>query len=112
MKVNYFNIARASLFAASIVGISAYMAQTSHHLLAGLLITIPIPFFSLWFIEKHPEHMKEYIKGFSISIILYCIVALFFSYSVLKLDYQKRTMILFSVGLWFFLLSMCYIYFK
>lgn len=110
--MNYLSILRASSFAALIVGISAYLAQTSHHFLAGLLITMPIPFFSLWFIEKHPTHMKEYLKGFSISIILYCMIVLFFCYFIANSNYEKKTLILVSIGIWIFSILLCYHYIK
>lgn len=111
--MNYTSIARASLCAALIIGFSSYLSQTSHPFLAGLLIAIPIALPSLWFIEnKNAKDMKDYLKGFSISITIYCFIALFFYYMVVKSNYDKKKMIIVAMTLWFIIMFICYSSFK
>jgi|LakMenEpi03Aug12_release.lakeMendotaPanAssembly.Ray.scaffolds.fasta_scaffold06067_10 heme/copper-type cytochrome/quinol oxidase subunit 4 len=107
--MNYTSIARASFCAAVIIGFSSYLSQTSHPFLAGLLIAIPIALPSLWFIEnKNAKDMKEYLRGFCISIIIYCIVVLFFYYMVVKSNYDKKKMIILAMILWAVIMFICY----
>jgi heme/copper-type cytochrome/quinol oxidase subunit 4 len=111
--MNYTRIARASLCAALVIGFSSYLSQTSHPFLAGLLIAIPVALPSLWFIEnKNAKDMKEYLRGFAISITIYCIVALFFYYMVVKSNYDKKKMIIFAMMLWFTIILICYYTFR
>ena len=111
--MKYSNIAKASIFAACIVGFSNYLSQSSKPYLAGLLIAIPVALPSLWFIEnKNSEDLKKYIKGFSISITLYFIVALLLYHMVVKLNYDKKNTIICLMVLWVILVAICYNLFK
>lgn len=111
--MNYGNIAKASLFAACIVGFSNYLSQSSKPYLAGLLIAIPVALPSMWFIEnKHPDDLKKYIKGFAISISIYFMLAILFYNMVVKFDHDKKTTIIYLMVLWFILVVVCYGLFK
>lgn len=108
--MNYKSVLRASLCAALIIGTSAYLSQTAHPFLAGLLIATPVALPSLFFID-HPtkEITKEYIKGYCVSITIYFIVVLFFTYNIVLKDHDKKRMIFAAMALWFILFGMIYL---
>lgn len=109
--MNYKSILRASLCAALIIGFSSYLSQKSDPFLAGMLIAIPVALPSLLFIDLDTEDKsKKYITGFFVSISVYFLVVSFFYYNNVMHGYDKKRMIYTSLGLWFIILSLIYLF--
>ncbi len=100
---------RAALFAAFIIGFATYLAMHSQPILAGFLVTIPVTLSTMLFIdEKNVDGFKDYIWAFCLGIISYTIAVITFYHLYTRRNVDKKTAIIYSIGLWFGLVVLAY----